>query len=108
MSEFIVKCSFLEIYNEELIDLLDGSGLQQAMATGERNNKINIREEKNGTIAIYGLHEEKVEKAEDMAKCLHRGSGFRTTASTFMNNNSSRSHAIFTISIEQHQINDLF
>jgi kinesin family member 4 len=78
------------------------------MATGERNNKINIREEKNGTIAIYGLHEEKVDKAEDMARCLTRGSGFRTTASTFMNNNSSRSHAIFTITIEQHQIDDLY
>jgi len=92
--EFIIKCSFLEIYNEELNDLLDGSGLS--------NNKINIREEKNGSISVYGLKEEKVECYEDMANCLDKGSNYRTTAATLMNNNSSRSHAIFTISIEQH------
>ena len=99
-TEFIIKCSFLEIYNEELNDLLDPSSLHQAMATGERNNKINIREEKNGSIAVYGLREEKVDNAQDLAACLDKGSNFRTTASTLMNNNSSRSHAIFTLSIE--------
>ena len=101
-TEFIIKCSFLEIYNEELNDLLDANSLQQAMATGERSNKINIREEKNGSISVYGLKEEKVDNAEELATCLDRGSNMRTTASTLMNNNSSRSHAIFTISIEQH------
>lgn len=101
-----VKCSFLELYNEELNDLLDSSGLQQAV-NGERNSKINIREEKNGQISVYGLHEEKVETAEDMATCLDRGSNFRTTASTLMNSNSSRSHAIFTISIEQRELNEM-
>ena len=70
--------------------------------TGEKSNKINIREEKNGQIALYGLHEQKVENAEDMATCLDKGSNYRTTASTLMNTQSSRSHAIFTISIEQH------
>ena len=78
------------------------------MATGERNNKINIREEKNGSISVYGLREEKVENYEELAACLDKGSNFRTTASTLMNNNSSRSHAIFTITIEQHQIEDLY
>ena len=104
-AEFIVKCSFLEIYNEELIDLLDQNSIQQAAAG---STKINIREEKNGSISVYGLHEERVERAEDMAACLDRGTNNRTTASTLMNNNSSRSHAIFTISIEQHQIDDLY
>ena len=107
-SEFIIKCSFLEIYNEELHDLLDTKSLQQAIATGERNSKINIREEKNGSISLYGLHEEKVHNYDELASCLDRGSNSRTTASTLMNNNSSRSHAIFTISIEQHQIDDLY
>ena len=39
--------------------------------------------------------------------CLERGSLQRATASTLMNESSSRSHAIFTISIEQHEIGDL-
>ena len=97
--EFIIKCSFLEIYNEELNDLLDGNALAMS---GEKNNKINIREEKNGSISVYGLREEKVENAEELASCLDKGSNFRTTSQTLMNSNSSRSHAIFTISIEQH------
>jgi kinesin family protein 4/21/27 len=46
------------------------------------------------------LHEEKVENADEMAACLDKGSNMRTTASTLMNSNSSRSHAIFTITIE--------
>ena len=43
-----------------------------------------------------------------MSACLDKGSNFRSTASTLMNNCSSRSHAIFTISIEQHVIEDLY
>ena len=43
-----------------------------------------------------------------MAACLEKGSLHRSTASTLMNETSSRSHAIFTISVEQHQIDDLY
>ena len=43
-----------------------------------------------------------------MVACLERGSLHRATASTLMNETSSRSHAIFSISIEQHQIEDLY
>lgn len=46
--------------------------------------------------------------AEDLAACLDKGSNFRSTASTLMNNCSSRSHAIFTITIEQSIIEDLY
>lgn len=52
--------------------------------------------------------EEKVSTFDEMISCLERGSLNRTTASTLMNELSSRSHAIFTIFIEQHQIDDLF
>jgi hypothetical protein len=61
---------------------------------------INIREEKNGMISVYGLRDERVENAAELAHCLDKGSNCRTTASTLMNNTSSRSHAIFTITIE--------
>ena len=57
---------------------------------------------------MFGLREEKVNCYEELAACLDRGSNFRSTASTLMNNCSSRSHAIFTISIEQHLIDDLY
>jgi kinesin family protein 4/21/27 len=54
-----------------------------------------------------GLHEERVETYEEMASCLDKGSFHRSTAATLMNLTSSRSHAIFTITIEQHIIEDL-
>lgn len=59
-AEFLVKCSFLEIYNEELHDLLD------PLAKGSSKD-IAVREEKNGTISVYGLQEEKVSNYEELA-----------------------------------------
>ena len=69
--------------------------------------EISIREEKNGTISVYGLKEVTVKSGDEMAACLDSGSSQRITASTNMNAQSSRSHGIFTISIEQHMIDDL-
>ena len=83
-------------------ELMGGSGYAM-LSNGRKKRKwlcAVIREEKNGSISVYGLHEEKVECVEEMAACLDRGSNFRTTSATLMNANSSRSHAIFTISIE--------
>lgn len=112
-AEFIIKCSFLEIYNEELNDLLEpgtvsAQGQQNVLDRFMQKKEITIREEKNGNISVFGLKEEKVNSYEELAACLDRGSNFRSTASTLMNNCSSRSHAIFTISIEQHVIDDLY
>jgi myosin heavy subunit len=69
---------------------------------------ITIREEKDGSVSIYGVNEEKVSNADQMVKLLEKGGFNRTTASTLMNEASSRSHAIFTIFIEQHIIEDLY
>jgi hypothetical protein len=99
-AEFIIKCTFLEIYNEELNDLLEGSSSFGYDSKAPQKKEITIREEKNGAIAVFGLREEKVNCYEELAACLDRGSNFRSTACTLMNNSSSRSHAIFTISIE--------
>ena len=111
-AEFIIKCTFLEIYNEELHDLLDHSSFSSGGAAVIdrflQKKEITIREEKNGNISVFGLKEEKVNCYEELAACLDRGSNFRSTASTLMNNCSSRSHAIFTITIEQHIIEDLY
>lgn len=105
-AEFIIKCTFLEIYNEELKDLLDHNNLSSNTGNAAvidryiQKNEITIREEKNGNISVFGLREEKVNSYEELAACLDKGSNFRSTASTLMNNCSSRSHAIFTITIE--------
>jgi hypothetical protein len=59
-SEFKVKVSFLELYNEELHDLMDPASMQRDRITGKPGKEISIREEKNGTISLRGLKEEEV------------------------------------------------
>ena len=86
----VLRVSFLEIYNEEIRDLLNPSN----------EKPITVREEA-GTITLPGLSEEVVTTTEEMAACLARGALNRVTAVTLMNEQSSRSHAIFTISMEQ-------
>ena len=98
-SDILIKCSFLELHNEDINDLLD--------PLNNGSQSITIREEK-GAISIYGLHEEVVKNATELRDCLNKGTVCRTTSSTLMNATSSRSHAIFTIAIEQHLITDLY
>ena len=91
--DFLVKVSFLEIHNEEINDLLN---------QGQTDDKgLTIRENTSGEIKINGLKEVKVSSVEDMAACLEQGSSSRATGATAMNTRSSRSHAIFTIVMEQ-------
>ncbi|XP_073920576.1 chromosome-associated kinesin KIF4A isoform X2 [Castor canadensis] len=96
--EFTLKVSYLEIYNEEIWDLL--------CLSREKASQINIREDPKEGIKIMGLTEKTVVVASDTVSCLEQGNNSRTVASTAMNSQSSRSHAIFTISIEQRKKND--
>lgn len=92
-TEFTLKVSYLEIYNEEILDLL--------CTTKEKLSQISIREDPKEGIKIVGLTEKEVTSAEDTVHCLELGNNSRTVASTAMNSQSSRSHAIFTITIDQ-------
>ncbi|PIN09886.1 Kinesin-like protein [Handroanthus impetiginosus] len=112
--EFQLHVSFIEIHKEEVRDLLDPSlSNRQEMANGHAANghaaKVNIpgkppiqiRESSNGVITLAGSTECSVKTLKEMADCLEQGSLSRATGSTNMNNQSSRSHAIFTITMEQ-------
>lgn len=81
---------FLEIYGEEVKDLLD------PLSPG----RVAIREQPGGGIAVIGAREETVGSAEEMMLVLERGTLCRTTGATLMNQSSSRSHAIFTVLLE--------
>uniref|UniRef100_A0A8V0YWI6 Kinesin family member 4B n=1 Tax=Gallus gallus TaxID=9031 RepID=A0A8V0YWI6_CHICK len=96
--EFVLKVSYLEIYNEDILDLLCSSR--------ERSSQISIREDPKEGIKIVGLTERNVACARDTVSCLEQGNNCRTVASTAMNSQSSRSHAIFTICIDQKKKND--
>ncbi|XP_071614186.1 chromosome-associated kinesin KIF4A isoform X1 [Heliangelus exortis] len=96
--EFVLKVSYLEIYNEDILDLLCPSR--------ERSSQISIREDPKEGIKIVGLTERSVSCAQDTVSCLEQGNNSRTVASTAMNSQSSRSHAIFTICIDQKKKSD--
>ena len=86
--------SFIEIYNDECKDLLHPEISQR---------DICIREDKDGKIFFTGAREEVVLSSDDALGFLERGNISRTTAETLMNATSSRSHAIFTISLDLYE-----
>ncbi|KAI9282205.1 hypothetical protein BY458DRAFT_497488 [Sporodiniella umbellata] len=93
--EFTVRVSFLELYNEELVDLLNPQCKKKC--------EVQIREDVNGHIYWAGVQEEVCETPEALVKYLIQGSLGRTTGSTEMNSVSSRSHAIFSVILKQQQ-----
>ncbi|XP_037086600.1 LOW QUALITY PROTEIN: kinesin-like protein KIF21A [Pollicipes pollicipes] len=97
--DFTVSAQFMELYNEEVIDLLDQSGTNRG-----RKSNIKIHEDAGGGICTLGVTSRAVTSAEACLKCLRVGALSRTTASTQMNVQSSRSHAIFTLTIRQQRV----
>ncbi|KOC64824.1 Kinesin-like protein KIF21A, partial [Habropoda laboriosa] len=90
--EFKVTAQFLELYNEDLKDLLEPGGPRG----GAR-----IHEDSSGNIHLAGVEPQIVTSPEEALEYLRLGALSRTTGSTQMNTQSSRSHAIFTLYIKQ-------
>uniref|UniRef100_A0A673TZL7 Kinesin family member 27 n=1 Tax=Suricata suricatta TaxID=37032 RepID=A0A673TZL7_SURSU len=90
--DFNIKVSYIEVYKEDLRDLLE---LETSM------KDLHIREDEKGNTVIVGVKECHVENADEVMSLLEMGNAARHTGSTQMNEHSSRSHAIFTISICQ-------
>uniref|UniRef100_A0A060TG87 Kinesin-like protein n=1 Tax=Blastobotrys adeninivorans TaxID=409370 RepID=A0A060TG87_BLAAD len=94
-----VSVSYLEIYNEQLRDLL-------AASSGSTSNskQIMIREDAKGNIKVVGLKEVVIDNVYDLLMALEEGSRARQVNSTMMNAHSSRSHAVFSIHLTQKQL----
>eukprot|EP01138_Halocafeteria_seosinensis_P014292 gb/GECG01014592.1/.p1 GENE.gb/GECG01014592.1/~~gb/GECG01014592.1/.p1 ORF type:complete len:994 (+),score=180.45 gb/GECG01014592.1/:1-2982(+) len=87
---FLVRASYLQIYNEVISDLLKP----------ERTN-LSIREDKKKGVFVEGLSEWVVRSPAEIYGLMERGGTVRATGSTKMNHMSSRSHAVFIIIAEQ-------
>ncbi|XP_036835366.1 kinesin-like protein KIF21B isoform X6 [Oncorhynchus mykiss] len=98
MPEFKINAQFLELYNEEVLDLFDSTRDLEART---QKSHIKIHEDANGGIYTVGVTTRTVASEAEMMQCLKLGALCRTTASTQMNVQSSRSHAIFTIHLCQ-------
>lgn len=112
-TEFLIRVSFIEIFKEEVFDLLDQNTIAFCKTDGAAKPTggparvpIQIRETVHGGITLAGVTEAEVRTKEEMACFLLRGSVARATGSTKMNSQSSRSHAIFTISLEQKKLSN--
>jgi hypothetical protein len=111
MKEFLISVSYLELYNEVIFDLLN---------PGE--NGLKVREHPKlgkfcGLLLILisqwmvGVYVENatelvVNNEEEVSKKMQDGNAVRHTAATKMNDRSSRSHSVFTIKVEQRELNE--
>ncbi|KAF1320212.1 Kinesin protein, partial [Globisporangium splendens] len=98
---FLVECSFFEIYNEIIYDLLDSSG-------DGKKNKGGLEIKEHSVLGIYvkDLQERVVESREEVIELMAQGAQARTVGYTQMNSESSRSHSIFAIKIHQKDSTD--
>ncbi|KAL6967423.1 Kinesin-like protein KIN-5D [Sarracenia purpurea var. burkii] len=97
-AEYSMKVTFLELYNEEITDLL---ALEESSKFIDDKSKkpIALMEDGKGGVFVRGLEEEIVCTANEIYKILEKGSAKRRTAETLLNKQSSRSHSIFSITI---------
>jgi hypothetical protein len=89
---FKVSASFLEVYGEDIFDLLDDN---------DDRESLKLREKEDGEVFVVGLRKNPVVNAAEAMGVLNTGTMNRTTAATLMNHTSSRSHAVFTIHLQQ-------
>ncbi|XP_009768589.1 kinesin-like protein KIN-5C [Nicotiana sylvestris] len=97
-AEYSVKVTFLELYNEEITDLLAPEDLKVALEDRQKK-QLPLMEDGKGGVLVRGLEEEIVTSANEIFTLLERGSAKRRTAETLLNKQSSRSHSLFSITI---------
>ena len=89
-----VSISYLEIYNETIFDLLS------PLPANEQKGEINFQEDARGNVVVKGLTKHTVANEEEAFNLLFEGESNRTVSEHQLNKASTRSHCIFTISIE--------
>jgi len=107
--EYEVKVTFIEVYGEDIHDLIgeeviDRTQSLRQTSTTKNKSRLHIRDGKVGEDAeVIGACQAKVQSSDEALQYLQRGMKMRRTDHTAMNAESSRSHAIFTLVIQQTQ-----
>lgn len=91
-TKYKLYCSYMEIYNEKIYDLLN---------MDDKNVHLDIREDRNRGLYVQDLTTILVTKAQDIYELMQEGARNRSVAQTDMNERSSRSHTIFQLIMEQ-------
>ena len=92
---YAFEASLLEIYNDEIRDLLPAAPTASAPAPP----KLELRHERSGDVSVIGLTAHAVLGEEDAYALLERAAGARATARTACNEHSSRSHSVFVLRV---------
>lgn len=95
--EFLLRVSYLEIYNEKIFDLLNQS------TPGTQQEDIKLREDSKRGVYASPLKEEIVQSPNQLLRVISRGDQARRTGSTQFNARSSRSHAVVQIVVESRE-----
>lgn len=98
--EFLLRVSYLEIYNEKIHDLL---GMSAGGAPGAAQEEIKLREDAKRGVYATPLKEEIVQSPTQLLRVIARGDQARRVASTQFNSRSSRSHAVVQIVVESRE-----
>ncbi|KAL0278962.1 UNVERIFIED_CONTAM: hypothetical protein PYX00_000624 [Menopon gallinae] len=93
--KLIVSASFFEIYSGKVFDLLADKA------------KLRVLEDSKQVVQIVGLTEKVVENVEEVLKLIQHGNNVRTSGQTSANSNSSRSHAVFQITVRNPGVNKI-
>ncbi|PKA46272.1 125 kDa kinesin-related protein [Apostasia shenzhenica] len=100
--EYCMKVTFLELYNEEITDLL---APEESKSLDSKPRKpLALMEDGKGGVFVRGLEEEMVHSSSEIYRILDKGSAKRRTAETLLNKQSSRSHSIFSITIHVKEV----
>lgn len=98
-ADYSIRVTFLELYNEEITDLLaSNEGLNLLDEKAKR--PLVLMDDGKGAVFVRGLEEEIVCSADEIHTILDKGSAKKHTAETLLNKQSNRSHSIFTITIQ--------
>ncbi|XP_018427039.1 PREDICTED: kinesin-like protein KIF7 [Nanorana parkeri] len=93
--DYSIRVSYLEVYKEEFRDLLE---------VQTSNKDILIREDDKGNVVLCGVKETEVEGLDEVLSLLEVGNAAKHTGATQVNAHSSRSHTIFTVTMEQRRV----
>ncbi|PYH97006.1 kinesin-domain-containing protein [Aspergillus ellipticus CBS 707.79] len=99
--EFLLRVSYLEIYNEKIHDLLSASVSNGP--TAPQQEEIKLREDSKRGVYATPLKEEIVQSPTQLLRVIARGDHARRTGSTQFNSRSSRSHAVVQIVVESRE-----
>jgi centromeric protein E len=101
--EFLLRVSYLEIYNEKIHDLLSAPTAGGVGPNAGQQEEIKLREDAKRGVYASPLKEEIVQSPTQLLRVIARGDQARRTSSTQYNARSSRSHAVVQIVVESRE-----